>query len=924
MENGFTLINEEELKEISSDAQLYRHNTGAELIYIKNDDKNKVFGIMFKTLPENNTGVFHVLEHCVLCGSRKYPMKDPFGELSKGTLHTYLNAMTFRDKTMYPVAGVNEKDFFKMTDVYLNAVFFPLVLDKKEIMLQEGVNYRLDNEGNVTGYGGIVFNEMSGSFSETDEYLKHAAYERLFNNSSYMYDSGGLPKEIPSLTYDYLLSCHNRFYSPENAYFYLYGDLDIDKYLNHIDSQYLSQCGKGGTRVKTEEIFLPENPQSFELTGKTGKSYGLTSVLSRDINTPRLITGLSVLCHYLFRSSASPVKRLVTEEKLGDEISDFFDFHLPNPVINISVKNCASMENVKEKIFNTIKDITDNGFDNELLDSIFQTMEFNLREESYGTRPKGLHYLILASTSWLYGRDPFEPLKRREILNGIKNDKDYLTALLKQFFLNNSSIVTGYASGEEKAKEFDSYKANPQITAENKSLEEYRGIKEDDNVLSIIPTLPLSEIEKKSDFVPIEVDNSLRVSCVRLNTNGITHFYFMFDLSGVSEIKNLYLLTYLLGKLDTKNYRFFELTTKINANLGRIGFSSHCFASYKSDGFKPKLIVDVSVLNENIDKAFEYTKEIILNTLFTDEDRIRSLILEYKSRLYSHILSSGHSWAVTYAQASLRPAGLYYEKIAGITFYKYLFEINNISALCEDLKKLALSVFNKDNFSIHFTSDSDFAEKFIPDFIESLPLNNTTNSRFSETQYYGSTRFLTDAGVNFNGLVLDYKANGYEYNGSLNVLSNILNNQYLMQKIRLEGGAYGFGCSFGNDGLARLYSYRDPNIDNTYDVFKSIREFVENISLTERQMTQYIIGAINPIDTPKLPSTKGGIALTGYLCGQTEEDVQRERDEILETTPKILKSYSPMLELKAGTYDICSFGKSSEKSALFNHEYKIT
>lgn len=962
MAHNFTLIREENINEISAAAFIYRHQTGAELIHIKNGDNNKVFCAAFKTPPENNTGVFHVLEHCVLCGSRKYPLKDPFSELSKGSLHTYLNAMTFKDKTLYPVAGTNEKDFFKMTDVYLDAVFFPLVKEKKEIMLQEGVNLKLDTEGNVTGNGGIVFNEMTGSFAEPDEYLKAKAYEKLFANSAYMYDSGGLPEEIPQLTYEYLLSCHEKNYHPANAYLYLYGDLDIEKYLTHIDNEYLSHFTADCRRIETPCIKLPEHPIEFEITGKADKanpqqvekvqqgiyskilpraggisspsSYGLTAISADMENTTKIITGLSLLSRYLFRSEASPVKRLVSDEKLGDKIADFLDFHLPKPALSITVKNCASISKVNERIISVVSNLANNGFDEELLDSSFQVMEFQIKEENYGIRPKGLHYMIIMSSRWLYGGDPFEPLMRKKIFSEIKNDREYLMELALKFFVNNNAVVSGQISDGYTQKLFIEKKADPQDILDNEALTNYQKLAEDEKTLSLIPTLALSDIEKKAEIIPFEFEPRLKSSRSQLDTNGITYMNFMFDIDKTNGlIKNLSLLSYFLGKLDTKNFKFYELNKQMAAYLGGINFSHHCFSSVNERSFSPKFMISVKALDENIDKAFKYTREIILDTSFTDEQRIKTLILEYKAQLYSRIISGGHSWALSYASAPLHPADMHDEITSGITFYKYLASLDDLAPLCEELKQLSLSIFNERNFSFHYTSKNNAAEKYVADFSKSLPqyppINHpitngepAANIRIAD-EIKGNARFVTGTPVYFSGYAFDYNANGCDYDGSMNVLSNVLNNQYLLQKIRLEGGAYGFGGSFNKRGLACFYSYRDPNLEKTFDVFKSMSIFIENLELSERQMTQYIIGALNSSDSPKRPNVNGMLALTRYLCGITDDYIQNERIEILQTTSKKLKIFNRMLDISNNEPSICTFGGGEERNPVFTDEYKI-
>jgi len=940
MAHCFTLTRSEDLSGISSSAYLYLHKSGAELIHIKNSDDNKVFCIAFKTPPENNTGVFHVLEHCVLCGSEKYPVKDPFSELKKGTIHTFLNAMTYRDKTLYPVAGTNEKDFLKMADIYLDAVFFPLVREKKEVMLQEGVNrsgaYRDGANQNAcrnSGYGGIVYNEMSGSFAKPGEYLIAKAYEKLLPNSPYMYDAGGLPSEIPYLTYEYLISCHEKYYRPRNAYFYLYGNMEIEKYLEHIDRNYLSRFTDFGFKAQTPDIVPLLKETEFEISENTGQNLSLTAILANDCNSPKLVMGLQVLRRYLLKTEASPFKTLISREMSGCDISDFLDIHLPNPVLGVMLKSRReqlSAARVWESLLQAAADTAKNGFDKELLNSAFSALEFRIREEDYGHRPKGLQYMLDMSSRWLYGKDPFGSIRQKELLDEVKNGSGYLDEILHGFFLDNKAVVMGTA------------KFSP-IDLEAKALSEYQKTADSEKTLAAIPVLPISDIKKKYEKIPFEADGCTRISHTKLKTDGIIYMKFMFSLDpSFPYINNISLLLYLLGKLDTKNYRYYELDKKIAGCIGGMSFAYQSFPSNKDKSFNPQLTASVKVLEQNIASAFEYTNEIVTGTLFADEKRIAVLINEYRTKLRNIIINEGHTWALSRASANLHPKDMFDETVSGLTFYDYLCSANDISALCERLGRLYLRVFCKDNYSFHYTCENDNAYEYAVDFAEYLPKTTPQTHKRSGADYVDfsdnagetdsavkiepaaqtgappfNSRYVIETPIYFNAMSIDYRANGYEYSGSTRVLANILNNEYLLKRIRLEGGAYGVGCSFKRHGTANFYSHRDPYLERSFDVFRGTRSFAENLNLTDRQTAQYIIGALNALDKPNPPNIQGTLALARHLCGITDDDIQKERDEIIATTQGELKRLSGMLEIKPENTGICAIGRGEEKNTLF-------
>ncbi|GHU52935.1 peptidase [Clostridia bacterium] len=888
---------------------MYRHASGAELIHISNADKNRVFGITFRTLPFDNTGVFHILEHSVLCGSRKYPLKDPFFELHKGTLYSYLNAMTFNDKTMYPVAGTNEKDFFKMADVYADAVFNPLLLQKKEIMLQEGWRHEIGAEGQISGYGGIVYNEMRGSFAEADEYLRFRVYEKLLDGTPYMYDSGGVPEHIPTLTFENLCAAHRNCYTPQNAHIYLYGDILIEKYIEYIENNYLNKAANGEKQGFAADYSKPKNLDNFTVKLNSKIDYGCIGIFIDAENSPKLILGFSVLCLYLFRLAASPVKILVQEEKLCADLVDYFDFHMQKSVLTLNLKECSDAARAKEKIFSLLEKIAKNGLDKNLLSAALNMTEFQIKEKDYGQRPVGLQYLINISTQWIYGKDPFSALSPQALLEEIKNTDGFFEELIQTHFIQNRNIITAQAVGEKISEEplnFDKADIDGAFS-DKKILDDFHDTPDGETAVLSIPVLNISDISKNAAQIPFEKEDNFTKS--NLQTDGISYLQFIFDISLDADLlRDTGVLSYLLGKLSTKNYRFDELNHAVTANLGSLTFSQHRFISIKDGEFKPRYIIKASVLDGKLEKAFELAGEIIFNTLFSDEKRLLDLLGEYAAKMHTHIINSGHLLAVTRASAALSREGIFDEICSGVSFYNYVrsYTKDNINTIRDRLKRLCKMIFRKSGFSFHVTGNGADVSKHAANFYDNL-YEEDALSRDLNASYGAKSAFVLGTNVFHNALVLKYDR---KYNAMWDVLAGVVNSDYLCQNIRVNGGAYGYGCNFLRTGYAYFYSYRDPNLERTFDVFKETYKFARGLKLSERELRQQIIGAVRSLDRPQHAEKLGNIALNRFLSDISEEDVQREREQILGASLDKLITFADMLEPKE--YAVSTFGGTLE------------
>ncbi|MDR3091316.1 MAG: insulinase family protein [Clostridiales bacterium] len=894
----FSLITETDLTELPARAFLYRHECGAELLHIRTEDNNKVFAAAFRTLPSDDTGVFHILEHSVLCGSEKYPIKDPFNELSKGSLQTYLNAMTYSDKTLYPVASTNEKDFFKMAGVYLDAVFAPLVTRKKAILLREGRNFKPAENG--VEIGGIVYNEMRGAYSEGDEYLEYEVRRRLFAGTPFMYDSGGFPDAIPGLTHESLIARHAEFYSPRNAFLYLYGDMDADKYLRYIEEEYL-QSLPPGRNVPPEITFSPPSePQYFDLTGNFGRDYACAGLFLSRPNEPELTMRLSLLIKYLFRMTSSPVKLLAEREKIGSDLTCFLDFHMPAYAAFINIKDCGDARGAFSKIRARIAEESGRGFDRRLLRAVLDSSEFDIKERNYGHRPNGLHYLINACPQWLRGGDPFPAFFPKKLFEDAKKFAldGGLEALARELFTENLSLVAGSAIHSENAERAASFDASKLDKAETESdarlLADYANESDDPAALAAIPVLELSDIEKKAEIIPFEADSSGDFITGRVNipTNGITYMYFMFNAEGLPPEK-LETLSYLLGKLDTKNYGFEELSSEIALYLGGFGASPLRFTPENAP-FRPEFVIKIKALDQNIGFAFKLLDEILKNTIFTDIERIKTLLTEYASREHSAILEYGHSFAVKRAIAAISPSGAFDELCGGVSFYQYLCglaETEAAEALCAELENLKVRLFSRANFSFHAAGEADY-KGLLAEFYSGLSDSPKTRAPEDLALFPANTAVLTGAKIFHNAAATRLKR---PYTGALEVLSSVLDD-YFMEEIRAAGGAYGFGSGFTRAGYAYMYSFRDPQRSNTFAVFGRAAEFTRKLSLSERELRSFIIGTISGFDAPKHAEVKTSAAVTRFLSGITPENIQKERDEVLSTTLEKLRQLAEVFE----------------------------
>ena len=934
--HGFKLIEEKEVKELNSIGRIFEHEkSGARLFQLQNDDDNKLFSIAFRTPPEDSTGIPHILEHSVLCGSRKFPMKEPFVELLKGSLNTFLNAMTFPDKTMYPVASRNEKDFFNLMDVYLDAVFYPNLLNTPEILMQEGWHYEIEDKNDDITYKGVVYNEMKGAFSSPEGVLMRKIQESLFEDTVYSNESGGDPEVIPELTQEKFTEFHKKYYHPSNSYIFLYGDGDLDKQLEFINDNYLKNFDritvdseisyqKPYEKMKIVEGFYPisiedsDNDKTFlSMNFVTGKS-----------TEPEVYIAMEILEYLLLENSAAPLKKALIDAELGKDVFGEFDGSILQPSFSIIVKNSNDdkKEKFKEVVFETLNNLVKDGIDKKLIEACINITEFKLREADLGGYPKGLLYNMYALDSWLYNGSPFTHLEYDSTLNKIKSalTTDYFEELIKKYLLNNNHstmliLKPKKGMAEEKDRELkqklEHYKASlseeeiEKLVEQTLKLKKRQTTPDSKEALETIPMVSIDDIDKKAEKIPqhIKEENGVKILYHNIFTSGIAYIDLYFDTSMVKKelIPYINILSGILGKISTEKSHYSELSNEININTGGIQFTSSAFGDIKyKDKFYPKFIVKSKVLSNKIPQLMNLLHQIISTSKFEDKQRIKEIIQQMKSREEMKIFERGHIVAANRVMSYFSNVGRYMDELNGLYFYKFITNLEkNYETMFEEiinnLKEVYNTIFNKNNLVVSITSE----ETEYDDIIENLSTitGKLKTIEFNTQEYLfhidrKNEGLLTSGNVQYVAKGYNFKKLGYKYDGTMLVLKTIINMDYLWNKVRVQGGAYGCFMRVTKGGIIGFSSYRDPNLKETLNVYDNTVDYVKNIALSEREMTKYIIGTISELDHPLTPSMKGERAATNFFRNISQEYLQNERDNVLNVNVEKLKKFADMIE----------------------------
>jgi len=961
--HGFKLVKKEFVEEVNSDCYYFEHlKSGAHLMKIANDDENKTFCASFKTLPKTDAGTPHIIEHSVLNGSKNFPVKSPFTVLTKGSLNTFLNAMTSSDMTMYPVASMNDKDFHNLMHVYLDAVFFPRIYDNPKIFKQEAWHYDLKSKDEPIKYKGVVYNEMKGSFSNARRVLGYHVDKNLFPDVTYGNSSGGHPDKIPELTYEEFKNFHKKYYHPTNSYLYLYGNSDLNKDLKFINEKYLSKFEKLDKRakIKLQEPFeemkdvVEYYPVSKSATTQNKTFLTKSWVIGKGANQ-ELNMLMNVLAEALVNHESGPVKLALQEAGIGRDIRAYYSSNKQGVLhLNVTNANLDEKDKFHKIVTETLEKVAKEGIDEDVLQGIVNRYEFNLRETD--SPHKGLQYLFQAKNGWAYADEPFLSLKWEEPLAEAKKaiEKDKLEKIIQEEILNNPhSLLIALApkpglqaeKEKETAKELAEYKASltdeqlDSLIEQTKELIAYQKKENDPEDLAKMPLLKLEDIKSKAEYFDIEEQKVDGVKELYYNTftNDILYTKMLFNAKVVSkdQIPYVKLLSAILGDLNTENYSFGELNNELNTHLGGFYTSMRTdLENYNDEKLQAHFVVRSKVLSNKVDMLFELTDEVLNNTKIDDKERLKTILKRHQSRLYSMTRRSGLQMASTRLSSYYSNQGKFNELTRGYTYYQFVTDLTenydeNYDKIVSNLEKVAELLLNRNNMTAYVTcSKEDLAKynKGLKGFIQKFPEKENKYQTWKFDFENKNEGMLAPSKVQYVTKGYNYKKLGYDYNGKINVLNQILSREWLNNQIRVIGGAYGGFARFSKSGNFYFASYRDPNLKETIENINGSVDFLRKFSPEDEKMRRFIIGTISNMERPRSASMEGNAALRYYLTNTTEEELQTARDNVLSTKAKDIQEMADFVEKILNESAICVYGNEDKLKAneeLFDKTFTL-
>lgn len=933
--HNFRLMREDAVSEIASTTRLWEHvKTGTQLLSVLNEDENKTFGVVLRTPPSDSTGVPHILEHSVLCGSQKYPVKEPFVELIKSSMNTFLNAFTFPDKTCYPVASCNERDFYNLVDVYLDAVFHPTLTP--DTLAQEGHHLELDDLNSKVSIKGVVYNEMKGAYSSPDRVLAELSQRMLYPDTTYGVESGGHPRDIPDLTWENFKSFYDQYYHPSNARMWFYGDDAEEKRLEKANS-FLQDFDRLEVRSSVGLQNRWSKPRSFEFTydagsGDLSKKYMATLNWLIDppvdqIDPAEGLT-LSVLNHILLSTSSSPLRKALTDSRLGEDVvGGGLETDLRQMMFSVGLKGMAedAVEKMHNIVFDVLHDVKENGFPKGLIDASLNTIEFNLRENNTGSFPKGLSLMLRAVTTWLHDADPLVPLKFeasvRDLRDRLDRGEPVFQECIKTYFLDNQhrTAVTlrpdpdfskkeDAVEQERITKATDGFKEADfnQIISETRRLREQQAAPDSPENLAKIPTLTRDDLDKNIKTVPFERldDNGVMIVHHPLNTSGVVYVDLVLDMKHVPT-ELLPLMTIFSGaltELGTGKRDFVELQQKIGAETGGIRSGTYISQTHSSNGTGSplaKMTVRSKAMVSQLPALFDLVGEVLTDANLDNKDRVRQLLVEERAALESGIAGSGHSVAGGRLGAMFRPTLWADEQMSGIDYLKAVRKLvervdTNWDTVRADLETLRSVVVNREDMLVNVTTSSnDFGSvrPVLMSFLDRLPkksegtlaswiLNDNLLKRTNEG-------LIVPSAVNYVGKAGNLFDMGFNITGGHSLASRFLGTSYLWDTVRVQGGAYGGFCRLDpRTGMFMYLSYRDPNVNATIKNYDGAADFLANVKMSSEDMTKAVIGTIGSMDAYQLPDRKGYASALRMLSGETDEIRQKKRNEVLAASEK--------------------------------------
>lgn len=951
--HGFLVQSCREVKELNARfCQLEHEKTGARLCWLDRDDENKTFGIAFCTHPFDDTGVFHIIEHSVLCGSERYPVKEPFVELMKGSQQTFLNAMTFPDKTFYPVASRNEKDFMNLIRVYLDAVLHPLIVSRPEIFCQEGWHYELKECEDTPAYNGVVFNEMKGAFSSPNTLLRREMNRGLFPDTCYRHVSGGDPAHIPDLSYEKFIECYRRYYHPSNAYILLDGRMDVEAVLALLDQEYLNiydrrerekmippQKSVKGAKLQT----YYESSPGEKLKGRARLACGY---VIGDFRCRKELIAVRVLSDVLCGGNHAPLKRCILSSGLAQNISIGIVDGIQQPYAVLEIRNMdeEKSDEVQRIVQDELSSLVKTGLDHKQLTAALANLEFQMRERDYGSMPRGVVLMMNVLESWLYGGDPAANLEVGELFASLNQqiEENYFEQLLEKVFLNNSHtcqvlMLPSYNVGNErKARETErlraaeqnwSSKERKEILRQQERLRAWQKMEDGPEQLAVLPTLKLSDIPKFPTKVPTEIaelDTPQNISLLyhMLDTGGVTYVNLYFNVNDITQDKLpiLAFLCAMTGNLDTMHHSAMDLQCLGRLNMGDLRLSVEAYS-------KPNhpeecciyLCVSYSTLDSKAELATALVTELLTKTRFDDYQKIFHLLRQICANMEQYLLADSSSIALTRVSAGFSAEGCVREYTGGFTYYQWLKELEKnfekrAEALCNEFELLSKKIFTRGRLTVSVTSGETHSEQAI---------EKVLFQRLADSSGLESISVIRPRGRRSEGIVIPSSVSntvlggnllpfGSCYSGETIVLSRILSLSYLWNTIRVQGGAYGAGLSLGSTGNACFYSYRDPNAVHSLASYRNISDFTISFADTKPDMTGFIIGAVAEDDPLMLPRRQGRVADRWHLCGITYEKRCRIREEMLSIKPEHMRAFAEPLRKLIADGGICIIGSREQ------------
>ena len=959
---AYEVLEQRRIEDIASDGYILRHKkSGARVCVISNDDDNKVFSIGFRTPPEDETGVPHIIEHTTLCGSDKFPVKDPFVELVKGSLNTFLNAMTYPDKTLYPVASYNEQDFKNLMDVYLDAVFHPNITKYQEIFMQEGWHYELESEDAPLTINGVVYNEMKGAYSSPDEVLQTAIAQALFPDNTYSKNSGGDPDHIPELTYEHYLDFYHKYYHPSNSYIYLYGDMDVKERLEWMDRAYLSayESMEIDSNIPMQKPFdaMKFVETTFPITDddpEENNTYLSYNMVIADVLDPTLYQAFTVLDYVLVSAPGAPVRQALIDAGIGQDVYGSYENEMLQPFFSIVAKNAnkGDKDRFVRIIEDTLQNLVENGLNKDSLLAGINSEEFRFREADFGQFPKGLLYGLQCMESWLFDdKKPFIHLECLDTFEYLRNQisTGYFEDLIRKYLLENKHgavVVVAPQKGLNSAKEAALEKKLAEkkaamsaeeienLIAQTKHLHAYQEEPSPEEDLKKIPMLKREDMRKEAMPFDNREDTIGEIPVVHhdIASNGIDYVTLMFECNDIpqEDIAYLGVLRAVLGYVNTKHYSYAGLFNAINIYTGGISCGVSVYPKVNErDLVSVKFEVRIRVLEKNLEEAMKLVDEIVRTSDITDVKRLTELIAQVKSRLQVSLSSSGHTVAAMRALSYQSRYAFYQDATLGIEYYQHVVKLDeqirtNPEGVVKKLQEMIGKVLVRKRLMVSFTADQKAFEA-------AKPVMETYLNRIAQGDVAGEQTKLelsrknegfTDASqIQYVARGGNFRDHGFTYRGSLKILKLIMSYEYLWINIRVKGGAYGCMSSFLRTGESYFVSYRDPNLGKTIDIYEHIPDYLRSFTADERDMTKYVIGTFGSLDTPMNPEAKGSRSMSAYLQELPFEQIQRERDEILHATPEDIRNLADLIAAVLEDDSLCVIGNENAiraESGLFD------